>query len=101
MALVGSLRYWRNPEIEMNALPVGLIICGALVGVLFGTELASRLPGPVLRKVFAAVLMIVAIRMFITSPKSGREIFDNSTTEQKAVSSPEHGETNNEPEIRQ
>jgi hypothetical protein len=101
MALVGSLRYWRNPEIEMNALPVGLIICGALVGVLFGTELASRLPGPVLRKVFAAVLMIVAIRMFITSPKSGREILDNSTTEQKAVSSPEHGETNNEPEIRQ
>lgn len=91
MALLGALRYWRNPEVEMNALPIGLIICGALVGVLVGTELASRLPAHVLRKIFAAVLVLVAIRMFITSPKPGREILDNGITEQKAASSPEHG----------
>ncbi|MCP4258369.1 MAG: sulfite exporter TauE/SafE family protein [Planctomycetes bacterium] len=96
MALVGALRYWRNPDIEINALPVGLIICGALVGVLIGTELASRLPGHVLKKIFAAVLVIVAIRMFITAGKPGRDRLDNSMTEQKTVSSPEHGETNNE-----
>jgi uncharacterized membrane protein YfcA len=100
MALVGALRYWRNPAIEMNAQPVVLIICGALVGVLFGTELASRLPAHVLRKIFAAVLVLVAIRMFITSPKPAREILDNNITEQKTVSSSEHGETNNESEIQ-
>jgi uncharacterized membrane protein YfcA len=99
MALVGALRYWRNPAIEMNAQPVVLIICGALVGVLMGTELASRLPGHVLRKIFAAVLVIVAIRMFITSKKSGRNCPDNNMTEQKTVNSPEQGETYNEPEI--
>ena len=44
MALVGALRYWKNPEIEMNAAIIALIILGALVGVLVGTELASRLP---------------------------------------------------------
>jgi uncharacterized membrane protein YfcA len=99
MALVGALRYWRNPAIEIHALPIGLIICGALAGVLVGTELASRLPSHILRKVFAAVLMIVAIRMFITSKKPGRAGLDNSMIEQKTVSSLENGQTNNKPEI--
>lgn len=99
MVLVGALRYWKNPEIEINLFIVGLIICGSLVGVLVGTELASRLPSHILRKVFAAVLVIAAIRMFMTSPEPKRPNLDNSLTEQKTVSSPEHGEINNEPEI--
>ncbi len=99
MALVGALRYWKNPEIEINTVIVGLIICGALVGVLVGTELAFRVPGHVLKKVFAAFMVIAAIKMFMTSAKPGRPSFDNSLIEQKTVSSLEHGETNNESEI--
>jgi len=99
MALVGALRYWQNPEIELNVVIIGLIICGALAGVLVGTELASRLPGHILRKVFAAVLVIAALRMFMTSAKQGRAGLDNSMIEQKTVNSLEHGETNNESEI--
>ena len=102
MALVGALRYWKNPEIEINTVIVGLIICGALIGALAGTELASRLPNHILRKVFAAVLVIAAIRMFMTSAKPGQPSLDNPDTsgiQQKIVSSLEHGETNNESEI--
>jgi len=99
MALVGALRYWKNPEIEINTVIVGLIICGALVGVLVGTELAFRLPNHILRKVFAAVLIIVAVKMFMTPAKPTQLSLDNSLTEQKTVSSLEHGETNNESEI--
>ncbi len=99
MTLVGALRYWKNPEIEINVVIVGLIICGALVGVLAGTELASRLPNHILKKVFAAVLIIVAVKMFITPTKPTQLSLDNSLTEQKTVSSLEHGETNNESEI--
>lgn len=62
MVLVGTLRYWKNPEIETNAAVIGLIILGALVGALVGTELAARLPGPILRKLFAVVLIIVAVK---------------------------------------
>ncbi len=102
MALLGALRYWKNPEIEINTVIVGLIICGALVGVLVGTELAFRIPNHILRKLFAAVLVITAIKMFMTSAKSGQPNLDNPDTsgiEQKTVSSLEHGETNNESEI--
>ena len=99
MALVGALRYWKNPEIEINTVIVGLIICGALAGALAGTELASRLPSHILKKVFAAVLVIAAIKMFMTPAKPTQLSLDNSLTEQKTVSSLEHGETNNESEI--
>ena len=99
MALLGAFRYWRNPEIEINTVVVGLIICGALAGVLVGTELAFWLPDHILGKVFAAFLVIAAIRMFMTSAKPGRDSLDKSMTEQKTVSSLEHGETNNESEI--
>ena len=95
MALVGALRYWKNPEIEINTVIVGLIICGALVGALVGTELASRIPNHILRKVFAAVLVIAAIRMFMTSAKPTQQISNLKSQ----ISNFKNGETNNEPEI--
>jgi uncharacterized membrane protein YfcA len=67
MTLLGALRYWKNPEVDMSLTIILLIVLGALVGVLAGTELASRLPNQVLRKVFAIFLVIVAVRMFIAS----------------------------------
>jgi len=99
MALVGALLYWKNPEIEINTVIVGLIICGALAGAMAGTELASRLPSHILKKVFAAVLIIVAVKMFMTSAKPTQLSLDNNLTEQKTVNSLEHGETNNKSEI--
>jgi short subunit fatty acids transporter len=51
--------------------------------------------------VFAIVLIVVAIKMFMIPKKTERVHLDNSVIEQKTVSSPEHGETNNESEIRQ
>ena len=97
MALVGALRYWKNPEIEMNAVVIGLIICGAVVGTLGGTELAGRLPNHILRKVFAVVLVIVAARMFISSSGPKQPDVNNSLINQESASSVEHGGIKNEP----
>ena len=91
MALVGALRYWKNPEIEMNTVVIALIICGALAGVLAGTELAARLPGHVLRKVFAIFLVIVAAKMFMGSSKSKQPGLGDSLTNQSRVKSIECG----------
>jgi len=96
MALVGAIRYWKNPEIEMNTLVIGLIICGALVGTLAGTELAGRLPSYVLRKVFAVVLVIVAVKMFTASPKQEKVVPADNLTNQQNVNLIERGGTKNE-----
>jgi len=100
MVLLGALRYWNDPQIEMNFVVVGLIICGALVGVLAGTELASRLPGHVLRKAFAIFLIIIAVKMLFSSSKAKKIDFDNNLTvqNQKEINLIEFGDASNEPE---
>lgn len=69
MALLGAFRYWKNPQIEINLAVVGLIAAGALVGVIIGTELAGRLPGLTLRKVFGVYLLIIGLKTLIASPR--------------------------------
>jgi len=96
MALVGALRYWKNPEIEMNMVVIGLIILGALAGVLAGTELMARLPAHTLRKIFAIVLVIVGVRMFITPARPKQPELVDSSTNQKSVNLVEPGGTKNE-----
>ena len=81
MALVGAMRYWRNGDVDMDFLVVGLIVCGSLTGVIIGTELASRLPAHVLRRIFAVVLIFLAIRMFIGP--SGRSDTDGDNASQR------------------
>jgi len=85
MALVGALRDWKNPDIEINTLVIGLVICGALAGVLAGTELVFRLPSHTLRKIFAIFLAIVAVRMFTTSPRPKQPDLVDSPTNQENV----------------
>lgn len=96
MALVGALRYWKNPEIEMNAAVIGLIILGALAGALAGTELVDRLPGHILRKIFAVVLIIVAVKMLMPPIKPKRPDLNNSVTSQNITNLVESKGTNNE-----
>ncbi len=96
MVMVGALRYWKNPEVEMNGTIIGLIILGALAGVLAGTELASRLPSHVLRKVFAVVLIIVAVNMFVNPSKPKQNDFDDNLTNQKMEGSTQNGDVNND-----
>jgi uncharacterized membrane protein YfcA len=96
MGLVGALRYWKNPEIEINTVVIGLIILGALAGVLLGTELSAKLPGHILRKVFAVVLIIVVVKMLLPSTKPKGNDFRNSSTNQKITNLAESEDTNNE-----
>lgn len=70
MALLGAFRYWHNPQIEISVGAIALIVVGALVGVLVGTELTGRLPAHVLKKGFAVFLIVVAAKMLIFPTRS-------------------------------
>jgi len=98
MTLLGALRYWKNPEIDMSLTIILLIVIGALVGVLAGTELASRLPSHVLRKVFAIFLVVVAMRMFIVSPRLKQQESGANLTNQNNVNLVDYGDTKNDAE---
>ena len=68
MALIGALRYWQNPEVELNGLIIALMSLGAVAGTIGGTELAARLPADLLRRFFAIFLAVVAVQMFFAPP---------------------------------
>lgn len=78
MTLAGAIRYWRNPDIDMNGVVILLIALGAVAGAVVGAELAARLPGGTLRKLFALFLVIVAVKMFTAAPKSRRAVYQKS-----------------------
>jgi uncharacterized membrane protein YfcA len=81
----------------MNATVIGLIILGALAGALVGTELAARLPGHILRKIFAVVMIIVAVKMLMPTIKSRQGYLNKSITRQNTMNLVEESKgTNNE-----
>jgi uncharacterized protein len=61
--ILAFLHYYRNGEADLK---LGLVIAaGVVVGGWFGGGWAQQLSEPVLRKVFAVFLVIVAVKMFL------------------------------------
>lgn len=89
MALLGALRYWRNPDIDVNMHLVALLVGGSLVGVLIGTEIAYHLPGHWLRKAFAVFMVVVAVRMFSMPAKPTGSKPPSPEQTQSSVESPD------------
>jgi uncharacterized membrane protein YfcA len=96
MALVGAFRYWKNPQVEVSLAIVGLLVLGALPGVLAGTELAARLPNHILRRFFAVFLTVIAVKMFTASPKQAPKAPGESLVNQNNANVIEPGGQNNE-----
>ena len=65
MVLVGAIRYKMNPEIEVNMVRVALLAAGGVAGALAGVEIAIRLSGGALRKIFACFIVAIGLRMLI------------------------------------
>ena len=97
MALVGALRYWANPQIEVKLPVVGLIVIGAVVGAFVGTELAYRLPGHVLKKFFAVYLLVVAVKMLLSSGGAKLPVTEPGPQPQQEITSVEKGVAKDEP----
>lgn len=91
MALLGAFRYWDNPKIPIDLGVVVLVICGTLAGTLIGTEIASRLPALTLRKLFAVLLIIIAVRMLLPDKSKNLPKSETPTgTEQTGLHSPDN-----------
>ena len=95
MAFLGALRYWQNPEIEVDLAVVALVALGALAGTLIGTELAAHIKGQHLRQVFAVVLVIIGGRMFWSSYRADRAADGGQSRNQITADSVGNGDVNN------
>ncbi len=91
MALVGAIRYKMNPEIEVSMLRVALLAAGGVAGAFVGVEIATRLSGTVLRKIFACFIIAVGLRILLVPARSGRASSGLSGTSDEVPAHPRTG----------
>ncbi|MBZ5512109.1 MAG: sulfite exporter TauE/SafE family protein [Acidobacteriia bacterium] len=61
--ILAFIQYYRHGEADLK---LGLVIAaGVVLGGYFGGAWAQHIPGPVLRKAFAVLLVAVAVKMFL------------------------------------
>jgi uncharacterized membrane protein YfcA len=59
---LGVWTYWRAGQLSMQNIYIALILAaGLMVGALFGSRFALVLPQDLLRKVFAILLIVMAV----------------------------------------
>lgn len=63
MALLSAFQYWRFGHLQVSVSRLALLCAGALGGALIGSLLADRLPAGVLRRLFAVLVILIAVRM--------------------------------------
>ncbi len=62
IGLLAALRYYQAGNVKLNI--AGFICLGFFVGGLIGANLVQNLPEALLRKIFAAFLFLISLRMF-------------------------------------
>ena len=71
IALVGAIQYKANPDIEVHWGIVLLLTLGGVAGAVLGAGLADRFSALTLRRLFALLMIIAAIRLLTTPPRVG------------------------------
>ncbi|HOX08323.1 MAG TPA: sulfite exporter TauE/SafE family protein [Planctomycetota bacterium] len=71
MAMTSTIRYLYNPEIRpgMKLAPILLMAVLAIAGAFLGTEVSRHLSGATLKKIFAVIMVVMAVKMFFEKDK--------------------------------
>ncbi|MCF7954774.1 MAG: sulfite exporter TauE/SafE family protein [Phycisphaerae bacterium] len=88
LAIVGTLSYMQNPDITINWSVVILVAAGSIAGTLIGVALVQRLPVDFIRKCFAVLMLVIAVKMFIS--KSPTPVIDTVDEQPQKIQNPEN-----------
>lgn len=68
VGILGVLQYYKQGQVDF--MVVGILAVGFLAGSYFGSKLALSLSQDMLKKIFAVLMIIIALKMlFIDKPK--------------------------------
>lgn len=79
VGILGVLQYYKQGYIDFRV--VGLLAIGFLAGSYFGSKIALSLPQETVKKIFAVLMIIIAIKMlFFDKAKTSESIAVQTTT---------------------
>ena len=77
VGILGVMQYYKQGHIDL--VVVGILAVGFLIGSLFGSKFSLSLPQETIKKVFAVLMIIIAIKMiFFDSKKTSAKTVVNS-----------------------
>ncbi len=85
MALIGAIRYWMNPKIEIDGYVIIFLSIGAAFGALAGSAIAAQVSGLTLRRLFACILIFTGMKMMLTTPKSADKSADSARDQDRQI----------------
>lgn len=62
VGILGVLQYYKEGHVDFRV--VGILAIGFLAGSYFGSRISLSLPQETVKKIFAVLMMIIAIKMF-------------------------------------
>lgn len=68
VVFLGMWQYHKNGNVDLKA--VGFISIGFVIGGFFGGKIANQLPDAILKKIFAILLIIIALKMLFLDKSS-------------------------------
>lgn len=64
IGLLAAMRYYQSGNVK---LPIVALVClGFFIGGLLGANFAQNLPGPLLKKMFGVLLLLISLQMILS-----------------------------------
>jgi uncharacterized membrane protein YfcA len=67
VGILGVINYYKKGYVDFKF--AGLIAVGFLLGCYLGSKFSLRLPQETVKKIFAIVMIVLAVRMLLTGKK--------------------------------
>lgn len=69
-AVMGSYTHWRHGNVRL--FEAGLVAAGAVVSAVIGASITAQLSSQTLKRLFALLLIVMAVRMILDTRVPGR-----------------------------
>ncbi len=67
VGILGVLQYYKQGHVDFKV--VGILAAGFLIGSFLGSKVALRLPEDAIKKIFAVLMLLIAIKMLFIDKK--------------------------------
>ncbi|MEI7472631.1 MAG: sulfite exporter TauE/SafE family protein [Chitinophagaceae bacterium] len=83
VGILGVLQYYKSGNVDFRI--VGILAIGFFIGSFFGSKLALSLPQETIKKVFAVLMIVIAIKMLFLDKKKSTVAFKKQNDQSQSI----------------
>jgi len=83
VGILGVLQYYKSGNVDFRI--VGILAIGFFIGSFFGSKLALSLPQETIKKVFAVLMIVIAIKMLFLDKKKSTAAFKKQNDQSQSI----------------